>query len=166
MQLTDRVVLVTGGANGIGRAICHRIAKEKPRAIVVADYDMDSSQLLADTLGVLAVHCDVSSEADVKSVVERAFQEFGQIDVVISNAGITAKGGFEAPDEDWARLWSVNLMAHVYLARATVPAMVERGGGAFIITASAAGLLAVCALSQSRLKSCVPVSGWCRNGIS
>lgn len=141
MEFGERVVLVTGGANGIGRALCQRIADEKPRGIVIADLDLSSAMTVADQLGGLALRCDVSCEADVKTVVEKTRDEFGQIDIVVSNAGVTAKGGFEAPDEDWDRLWRINSMAHVYLARATVPEMVERGDGAFIVTASAAGLL-------------------------
>lgn len=141
MELGDRVVLVTGGANGIGRATCCRIAQERPRGIVIADRDLTTAQEVAAEVGGLAVACDVSSEADVQAVVERTRQEYGQLDVVISNAGVTAKGGFETPDADWDRLWRVNVLAHVYLARAAVPAMVQQGGGAFVVTSSAAGLL-------------------------
>ncbi|WP_010585788.1 SDR family oxidoreductase [Schlesneria paludicola] len=141
MEFGGRVVLVTGGANGIGRALCQRIAQERPRGIIIADCDLPAAISVAEELGARAMQCDVSCEADVKAVVEKARQEFGQIEIVVSNAGVTAKGGFEAPDEDWDRLWRINSMAHVYLARATVPDMVERGGGAFIVTASAAGLL-------------------------
>lgn len=90
---------------------------------------------------MLPVACDVAHETDIQAVVERTRAEFGRIDVVISNAGVTTKGGFETPDADWTRLWNINLMAHVYLSRATVPGMVEQGGGAFIVTSSAAGLL-------------------------
>jgi NAD(P)-dependent dehydrogenase (short-subunit alcohol dehydrogenase family) len=141
MELGGRVVLVTGGANGIGRALCHRIAQEHPRGIVIADRDLPAAQSVAQEIGAIAVACDVACEADVQAVVQRTRQEFDRIDVVVSNAGVTAKGGFETPDEDWGRLWNINLMAHVYLARATVPGMVEQGEGAFVVTASAAGLL-------------------------
>ncbi len=143
MELGDRVVLVTGGANGIGRALCRRIAQEKPRGIVIADRDPQAALALAAEMGAvaIAVDCDVSCEADVQAAVERSLQEFGRIDVVVSNAGVTAKGGFEAPDADWDRLWRINVLAHVFLARAVVPAMVKQGGGAFVVTASAAGLL-------------------------
>lgn len=141
MELNDRVVLVTGGANGIGRATCRRIADEKPRGIVIADLNLQAASELAEEIGAIAVECDVSVEADLQSVVARAREKFGRIDVVISNAGVTAKGGFEASDADWDRLWRVNVMAHVFLARAVVPTMVEQGEGAFLVTASAAGLL-------------------------
>ena len=141
MELGDRVVLVTGGANGIGRATCRRIAQEHPRGIVIADCDLPAAEAVAAEIGAIAVECDVSCEADVKAAVERTRREFGRIDVVVSNAGITSKGGFETPDADWDRLWRVNVLAHVFLARAVVPVMIEQGGGAFVVTASAAGLL-------------------------
>jgi NAD(P)-dependent dehydrogenase (short-subunit alcohol dehydrogenase family) len=141
MELGDRVVLVTGGANGIGRAICCRIAQEHPRGIVIADRDLDAARDVAAEIGGIAIACDVSCEDDVKAVVEQTYQEYGRIDAVISNAGVTSKGGFETPDADWDRLWRVNVLAHVYLSRAAVPRMVEQGGGAFVVTASAAGLL-------------------------
>lgn len=141
MEVRDRVILVTGGANGIGRALCHRFAKEQPRALVIADRDLPAAQQVASEIAGLALACDVSNEADIQAVVERTKTDFGQIDVVVSNAGVTTKGGFETPDADWTRLWNINLMAHVYLSRATVPAMVEQGGGAFVVTSSAAGLL-------------------------
>ena len=141
MELCGRVVLVTGGANGIGRALCRRIALEKPRGIVIADRDLPAAQVVADEVGAIAVSCDVSHESEIQAVAERTRSEFGRIDVVVSNAGVTAKGGFETPDADWMRLWNINLMAHVYLSRATVPGMIEHGEGAFVITSSAAGLL-------------------------
>ena len=141
MEFGGRVVLVTGGANGIGRALCQRIAREQPRGIVIADCDLPAAQSVAEELGAIAVRCDVACEAEVKVAVDKTRQEFGRVDIVVSNAGVTAKGGFEAPDEDWDRLWRINSMAHVYLARATVPEMVERGEGGFVVTASAAGLL-------------------------
>lgn len=141
MELGDRVVLVTGGANGIGRATCRRIAQEQPAGIVIADRDLSAAQAVADEIGAVAVSCDVSCEADVQAAVERTQLEFGRIDVVVSNAGVTSKGGFETSDADWDRLWRVNVLAHVYLARAAVPVMIKQGEGAFVVTASAAGLL-------------------------
>ena len=141
MELSGRVILVTGGAHGIGRALCRRMAAEAPRGIVIADRDLPAAQTIASEIGALAVACDVACEAEIQSAVERTRAEFGRIDIVVSNAGVTTKGGFETPDADWTRLWNINLMAHVYLSRATVPAMIENGGGAFVITSSAAGLL-------------------------
>jgi NAD(P)-dependent dehydrogenase (short-subunit alcohol dehydrogenase family) len=141
MEFAGRVVLVTGGANGIGRALCLRIAQEKPRGIVVADCDLAAARSVADSINGLAVSCDVSLEANVQAAVHATREAFGPVEIVISNAGVTTKGGFETPDDEWSRLWHINLMAHVYFARAVVPEMVDRGEGAFVITASAAGLL-------------------------
>jgi NAD(P)-dependent dehydrogenase (short-subunit alcohol dehydrogenase family) len=141
MEAGNRVVVVTGGANGIGRSICRRIAQEQPEGIVIADRDLVAATELAAEIGGIAMECDVSSESDVQAVVERTCQEFGRLDIAVSNAGITAKGGFETSDADWDRLWRVNVLAHVFLARAAIPGMIERGDGGFVITASAAGLL-------------------------
>lgn len=141
MEFGDQVVLVTGGANGIGRAICQRVALEKPRGIVIADRDIQSARNVAAEVGGVAVECDVSCEDDIQQLVAKTRQEFDRIDIVVSNAGVTSKGGFETADADWDRLWKINVMAHVFLSRATVPQIVEQGGGAFVITASAAGLL-------------------------
>lgn len=141
MEFGDQVVLVTGGANGIGRAICRRVALEHPRGIIIADLNLASATEVARDVGGIAVECDVSTEADLQRVVEAARQQFDRIDIVVSNAGVTSKGGFETPDNDWDRLWRINVLAHVFLSRAVVPQMVKQGRGAFVITASAAGLL-------------------------
>lgn len=141
MELGERVVLVTGGANGIGRALCRRIQQERPSGLVIADRDLAAARCVADELGALAVECDVSHEADVQSAVQQTIERFGRLDAVLSNAGVTAKGGVDTPDTDWDRLWRVNVLAHVYLARAALAHLLEHGAGAFVVTASAAGLL-------------------------
>ena len=86
-------------------------------------------------------HVDVAVEADIQRLVEESTNQFGPIDLFCSNAGIAIGGGVEAPNSDWQRIWDVNLMAHVYAARAVLPAMLERGDGYLLQTASAAGLL-------------------------
>lgn len=141
MELGECVVLVTGGAHGIGRALCRRIQQEHPGGIVIADRDLNAARSVAEELGGLAIECDVSREADVQDAVRQTIDRYGRLDAVLSNAGITAKGGVETPDADWNRLWQVNVMAHVYLARAALPHLLEREAGAFVVTASAAGLL-------------------------
>jgi NAD(P)-dependent dehydrogenase (short-subunit alcohol dehydrogenase family) len=141
MELRDQVIVVTGGAHGIGRALCERFARERPRAIVVADIDLAAAQDVAAKVGGRAVACDVASEADVQRLIEGTITQFGGIDLYCSNAGVTAKGGFEADDAQWLRTWQVNVMSHVYAARLLVPHWLERGGGYFLPTASAAGLL-------------------------
>ncbi len=141
MTVTDKVVVVTGGANGIGRALCHRFAAEGARAIVVADLDGAAARLVADGIGGIAVECDVAREADVARLVRQAVSDAGPIDLFCSNAGIAISGGEETPDAEWQRAWDVNLMAHVYAARHVLPAMLERGSGYLLQTVSAAGLL-------------------------
>ncbi len=141
MQLKDKHAVVTGGAHGIGEALCRRFAAEGARGVVVADLDGTGAQQVADSIGGLAFTVDVSDEADVQRLVAAAEEKFGPIDLFCSNAGIALGGGVEAPDSDWQKIWDVNLMAHVYAARAVVPKMLERGDGYLLQTASAAGLL-------------------------
>jgi NAD(P)-dependent dehydrogenase (short-subunit alcohol dehydrogenase family) len=143
MKLQDKVVVVTGGASGIGRALARRFAKEKPKALVVADLNLTGAQDVARELGGIGVACDVSKEAEIASLVGRARAEAGPIDLFCSNAGVAVAGGVEAPDAQWQRLWEIHLMAHVWAARALLPEMLERGSGYLLATASAAGLLSM-----------------------
>jgi len=141
MTLADKVVVVTGGAHGIGRAICRRSAAEGARAVVVADIDgVAAARVAADVAGD-AIATDVSREADLAHLVEEVVRRHGRIDLFCSNAGIAVRGGEDTPDADWLRCWDVNVMAHVWAARAVVPAMLEQGGGYLLHTVSAAGLL-------------------------
>jgi NAD(P)-dependent dehydrogenase (short-subunit alcohol dehydrogenase family) len=141
MQLRDRVVVVTGGASGIGRALCRRFHAEGARAVVVADIDQDGAARVAREISGLAVTVDVSRESDISRLTRQAIDAYGQIDLFCSNAGIGVDGGEEAPDADWQRIWEINLMGHVYAARAVLPGMLARGEGYLLQTASAAGLL-------------------------
>jgi NAD(P)-dependent dehydrogenase (short-subunit alcohol dehydrogenase family) len=141
MELRDKVVVVTGGASGIGRALCRRFATEGARGVVVADINADDAAAVAGEIGGLAVSTNVAVEADVVALVDRATDAYGPIDLFCSNAGIGVGADIDTPDEDWQRIWDVNLMAHVYAARAVLPAMLARGEGYLLNTASAAGLL-------------------------
>ena len=141
MDLSGRVVVVTGAARGIGRALVRRFAREGPEAVVVADVDGRGAAASADEIGALSVGCDVSREADVQRLVEHVTARYGRIDVFCSNAGIAVGGGPEAPDSEWQRIWEVNVMAHVYVARHVLPGMLVRGEGYLLGTVSAAGLL-------------------------
>lgn len=141
MELTGRVIVVTGAGRGIGRALVRRFATESPEAIVVADIDGRAAAATADEIGALSVGCDVSREADVQRLVEHVQARHGRIDVFCSNAGIAVGGGPEAPDSEWQRIWEVNFMAHVYVARHVLPGMLARGEGYLLGTVSAAGLL-------------------------
>ena len=142
MELSNRHVVVTGGAGGIGRALVRRFDAEGARALVVADRDLEGARTIADQVGGLAVQLDAGREDSVRSLIAEAGSAFGPIDVFISNAGVPgAMGGPEAADEAWDEAWRVNVMAHVWASRALVPEMLERGEGYLINTASAAGLL-------------------------
>ena len=141
MEMKGKVIVVTGGASGIGAALVRRFAREGATAVVVADMNAEAAQAVARDVGGLAVRTDVSNEADVHALIEQATQRFGRVDVLCSNAGIALGGGVDAPNADWQRIWEVNLMAHVYGARAVLPQMLERGEGYLVQTASAAGLL-------------------------
>ena len=141
MLLREKVVIVTGGAHGIGRALCERFAAEGARGVVVADIDAPAAAAVASAIGGLAVPTDVTSEASIEALVGRTRDEIGPIDLFCSNAGIMDKGGLEVSDEDWDHMWRINFRAHLYAARAVVPAMVERGHGYLLSVASAAGLL-------------------------
>ncbi len=143
VKLTDKVIVVTGGARGIGRAMLRRFAVEKPRALVVADRDAGGAEVVAQEVGGVAVGCDVARESDLVALVRRCTEEWGGIDLFCSNAGISVSGGVETPDAEWRRIIDVNLMSHVWAARAVVPGMLERGGGYLLSTASAAGLLSI-----------------------
>ena len=147
MQVAGKVVVVTGGANGIGRALCEAFDRAGAAKIVVADLDLAGAEAVAAAIDGAAFKCDVGQENDIRHVVEETEGRFGPIALFCSNAGIG--GGFDPlsenaggnSDEPWARSWAVNVMAHVYAARHLIPRMKARGGGYFLNTVSAAGLL-------------------------
>ena len=112
-----------------------------PRAVVVVDREA-TAHAVADEISGLALFADVGVEADVARVVQSVLDQFGTIDIFCSNAGIGGgAGGIDVADVDSQRTWQVNVMAHIYAARAVLPEMLERGGGYLLHTASAAGLL-------------------------
>jgi NAD(P)-dependent dehydrogenase (short-subunit alcohol dehydrogenase family) len=141
MDLKGRIAVVTGAASGIGRAAALRFSAEGAAGVVVADLNEAGLQPVAQATQGLAVACDVSRESDIVRLVRSAQARYGRIDVFFSNAGIISRGGPEVPDDVWERHWKVHVMAHVWAARAVVEPMLARGGGYFLVTASAAGLL-------------------------
>ena len=142
MNCKNKIIIVTGGAHGIGKALCERFAAEGADKIIVADVDFENAAKVAASIGGEAVKLDVSDEAEVKSCIEKVLAEHGRVDLVCSNAGIGGKpGALEVANEDWQKIWEVNVMAHLYLSRAVFPSMIERGKGYFLLTVSAAGLL-------------------------
>ncbi len=141
MDATGRVVVVTGGARGIGRALARRFASAGAAAVVVADVDQSGASAVAREINGTAVRCDVSREVEVKNLIDQVEAEQGRIDIFCSNAGIAVGGGPETADDQWQRIWDVNLMSHVFVARHALPGMLKRGEGYLLGTVSAAGLL-------------------------
>jgi NAD(P)-dependent dehydrogenase (short-subunit alcohol dehydrogenase family) len=141
MDVRDKVIVVTGAGGGIGAALCRRFAAAGARGIVVADRDESRATAVAREIGGLAVRTDVGVEADIQQLVHEATANLGPIDLFCSNAGIMVMGDSTTPDADWQRIWQVNVMSHVYAARAVLPGMIARGSGYLLQTASAAGLL-------------------------
>lgn len=141
MELTDKVIVVTGAAGGIGRALAMRFHQAGAKHIVCVDIDEEGARETAEAVGGTGRKLDVTSEADTVTLIEDVEAQIGPIDLYCCNAGISTRGGPEVPDEMWQKIWEINVMAHIWTARHLVPRMIARGGGYFLITASAAGLL-------------------------
>ena len=141
MELRGKVAVITGGGNGIGAAMARRFTAEGADAVVVADLDGDAAAAVADEIDGRAVAIDVAERPQVEELVASTVRDHGRIDLFCANAGIGTFGGVEVADEDWQRNWDVNVMAHVFAARALLPDWLERGEGYLLHTASAAGLL-------------------------
>jgi NAD(P)-dependent dehydrogenase (short-subunit alcohol dehydrogenase family) len=143
VQIAGKSVVVTGGAQGIGRALVERFAAEGARGIVVADLDARWAARVAERVGGVGVACDVGDPDSVAALVRTAEDAYGPIDVFCSNAGYTdpAPGNLGQPVEDWRRIVDVNLLAHVWAARHVVPAMAARGEGYLLQTISSAALI-------------------------
>jgi NAD(P)-dependent dehydrogenase (short-subunit alcohol dehydrogenase family) len=141
MDIKDRIVVVTGAASGIGRALAQRFAKDGAKRVICSDINAEGVQQVAEAIGGRAFVTNVAKEDDIRTMIETVEAEEGPIDLFCSNAGIGYGGGAEVSDERWQRIWDINLMAHVWAARHLVPRMAARGGGYLLNTASAAGLL-------------------------
>lgn len=146
MQIRGSVVVVTGAAGGIGAALARRFAAEGARGLLLVDLDQARVEDLAgeldrETCHTVGVASDVTRESDVRALVETAEKHIGPVDLFCSNAGMGTAQGIEAPDAVWQACWDLNVMAHVYAARAVLPGMLKRGHGYLLNTASAAGLL-------------------------
>ncbi len=144
MKIRDKIAIVTGGASGIGKALCYRFHEEGAAGIVAVDIDEEGAKTVAQSIGGLGIGADVAKETDIIRVVEETEKRFGRIDIFVSNAGVgfrDATNAASASNEDWDLSWGVNVMAHVYAARAVLPKMITRGSGYLLNTASAAGLL-------------------------
>lgn len=141
MQVQDKVVVVTGGGGGIGQAMCRRFHREGARAIVVADIELQNAQRVAKELGGVAIETNVAIESDMQRLVDQTLDRYQQIDLFCSNAGQLIMGGVTTDLRDWQKMWEINVMSHVFAARAVLPGMVSRSCGYLLLTVSAAGLL-------------------------
>jgi NAD(P)-dependent dehydrogenase (short-subunit alcohol dehydrogenase family) len=165
VELAGKHVVVTGAGSGIGRAVALRFAAEGAARVVVADLDSDRAErVAAEAVGPsVAAQVDVGREVELKALIADAERDGGPIDLFFSNAGVPGPGGGpEAPDDELQRTWEINVMAHLWAARALLPGMVERGDGYLVSTASAAGLLTqVSALAYSITKhAAVALAEW------
>lgn len=143
MKAAGKTVVVTGGASGIGRALAGRFAAEGARGVVVADINAEWAGKVADRVGGLGVGCDVADPDAVTGLVGIATESFGPVDIFCSNAGFSdpAPGDIGQPVDAWRRIVDVNLMAHVWAARAVLPSMLDRGEGYLLQTISSAALI-------------------------
>jgi NAD(P)-dependent dehydrogenase (short-subunit alcohol dehydrogenase family) len=142
MNVKDKVAVVTGGASGIGLALCTRFAKEGAQ-VVLSDLNQEACELHAGPIGALPVAADVGREEDVEHLVQATIDRFGRIDLFVSNAGIGIDGGIETTTEQWHKIINVNLMSEIFAARYAIPHMLEQGSGYLLNVASAAGLLVI-----------------------
>jgi NAD(P)-dependent dehydrogenase (short-subunit alcohol dehydrogenase family) len=141
MDVKNAIVVVTGGASGIGAALARRFSADGAANVVVVDLDLAGAQAVADEIDGVAECVDVTDPAAVNGLVDRTLARVGRIDLFCSNAGMATGVGLDDPNDLWHRAFEVNLMSQVYAARAVIPPMLERGRGYLLQTASAAGLL-------------------------
>lgn len=143
MDIADSVIVVTGAASGIGAELARRFVEQGARQVVLADRNAEAVQTVAGALGgtAQAIGLDVTDETAVRRMVARVEAEHGRIDLFCSNAGVALGVGLDGDAQAWQRAWDIHVMAHVYAARAVLPAMLARGSGYLLNTASAAGLL-------------------------
>lgn len=140
--VAGKICVVTGGASGIGTAICRHLAASGAQAVVVADLNEHAAKSLADEIGGTPVRCNVAQEMDIRRLIRTVETTIGPIDIFISNAGIPGNGGYEVSNDEWQRILEVNVLSHVFVARHLFPLWERREGDKyFTVVASAAGLL-------------------------
>ena len=141
MDIERKVVVITGGASGIGKAVGKLMVNKGADKVFLADLNENLLNKTAEEIGAIPIVCDVSNEESVKALVNEVTLQTKVIDIFMSNAGIYVEGDENTLNQEWMRNWSIHVMAHVYAARAVLPGMIKRESGYLINTASAAGLL-------------------------
>jgi len=140
-----KVVVVTGGASGIGKALVEMYARAGAKAVVVSDLNEKGAKALAAAIGKrgFAVRTDVSSESEMRSLIEYVEKEVGPIGLFVANAGINddEHPGVNLDEKYWMKMIGVHVMQQAFMAKYLIPLYISRGGGHILITASAAGLL-------------------------
>lgn len=146
MDPRGQSVIVTGAASGIGASLARAFADAGARAVGLIDRDSIGLEQVAQSISAKGVSTsirvvDVTEESSLVHAIYSLDDDLNGVSVMCSNAGVAYGGGVEAADTSWELSWSIHVMAHVWAARALIPRMSARGGGHFLTTASAAGLL-------------------------
>ena len=139
MEIINKVIVVTGGAGGIGLAIAKEFIKESPKIVILVDISFENFNFKDEK--ILCQECDVTNEFSFQNLIDKINLDFGLIDIFCSNAGILCLGSEQTSNEDWSKNWNLHVMSHVFAAKKLLPDMLKRGSGYFVNTASAAGLL-------------------------
>ena len=139
MEITNKVIVVTGGAGGIGLAIAKKFIKEGPKIVILVDISFKNFNFKDKKIS--CEQCDVTNESSIQNLIDKINLDFGLIDIFCSNAGILSLGSEQSSNEDWSKNWNLHVMSHVFAAKKLLPDMLRRGSGYFVNTASAAGLL-------------------------
>ncbi|MEM5273808.1 SDR family oxidoreductase [Cupriavidus taiwanensis] len=146
MRLANKVAIVTGGGSGFGEGIAHTFAREGAN-VVVADLREDAAERVAAAIRdaggrARAVRADVSREADTEAMREAALATFGDVHIVVNNAGTTHRNKpvLEVTEDEFDRVYAVNVKSIYWSARTFIPHFRRRGGGVFVNIASTAGI--------------------------
>ena len=147
MRLMNKVAIVTGGASGMGEAICRKFAKEGAK-VVIADYNFEGALKVANEINAeildaaTAIKTDVSVETDINAMIDTAITLYGKLDILVNNAGIM--DGFEpvgeVSNDRWEKVFAVNVNGPMYASRKAIAHFLEQGGGSIINIASIGGL--------------------------
>ena len=142
MEISNKSIIVTGGANGIGKALAKAFKDAGAAYVLIADLDDIEGEKTAKEIDVKFKKTNVAVESEIIDLINTANEDAGRIDIFCSNAGI---GGapmlLDVTTEDWQNIWEVNVMSHIHAAKNVLPQMLEQGSGYLVNTSSAAGLL-------------------------